>query len=154
MPGVSPNSSEHGWDEYNGGRLADRPAVAAALDRAPRQFVDLIYEPGDPDMALTREEFLAGITVGTRDGLSWAVSLGEDMKPVVDTGPDVADDDILLATLASLPGVTGAQHPDREVYEVTLAEPLRADEMLALAVEALSAAHQELARRLRIELPC
>ncbi|MCM0673259.1 hypothetical protein NCC78_00720 [Micromonospora phytophila] len=153
VPGVSPNSSHHGWDEYNGSRLADRPAVAAALDRAPRQFADLVFSPGDPDMALSREEFLAGITVGTDDGLSWTVSLAEEMKAVVDTGPDVADDDILLAALAERPEVSEAQHPDREVLEVILASPLRADEVLALAVDALSAAHRRLAQRLRIELP-
>ncbi|MGS2616372.1 hypothetical protein ACVCAH_17880 [Micromonospora sp. LZ34] len=153
VPGVSPNSSHDGWNEYDGARLADRPVVIAALDRAPRQFADLVSSPGDPDMALSREKFLAGVTVGTNDGLSWAVSLAEELKAVVDTGPDVVDDDLLLAALAERPEVAEAQHPDREVFEVTLASPLRADEMLAVAVSALSAAHRELARRLRIELP-
>jgi hypothetical protein len=152
VPGVSPTNSQHGWDEYNGSLLADRPVVVAALDRAPRHFADLVFEPGDPDMALTREEFLASVTVGTNDGLSWALSLAEELKAVVDTGPDVSEEDLLLVALTARPEVAEARHPDREVFEVTLASPLKADEMLALTVDALTTAHRELARRLRIEL--
>lgn len=44
--------------------------IIAALDRAPRHFADPVFSHGDPDMALTREELLAGITVGTNDGVS------------------------------------------------------------------------------------
>ncbi|MEV4545067.1 hypothetical protein [Micromonospora echinaurantiaca] len=153
VPGVSPSSSYQGWDEYDGPPLSGRPTVAAALARAPRRFVDLVVEPGDPELALSRDDVLAAITVGTGDGRSWTISLAEEMKPVVDTGPDVTDDDILLAAFAAHPEVTLAQHSDRECFELALAKPLRADELLALTVDALSAAHRELARRLRIELP-
>ncbi|MBM0239059.1 hypothetical protein JNW88_21455 [Micromonospora sp. ATA32] len=41
----------------------------------------------------------------------------------------------------------------RNLSRSPLAEPLRADEMLTLTVNAVSAAHRELARRLRIDLP-
>ncbi|MFG1775986.1 hypothetical protein ACGFIG_06095 [Micromonospora sp. NPDC049048] len=153
VPGVSPSSSHNGWDEYDGSRLAGRPAVASALERAPRRFADLVSSPGDPEMALSREEFLAGVTVGTADGSSWTVSLAEELTAVVDTGPDVVDEDILLAALSGRPEVSEAQHPDREVFEVALARPLRADEVLALVVDALSAAHRQLAQHLRIEPP-
>ncbi|WP_406037555.1 hypothetical protein OG799_23260 [Micromonospora sp. NBC_00898] len=153
VPGVTPTDSHGGWDAYDGTRLADRPAVRAVLAQAPPHFADLVFTPGDPDMALTREELLANVTVATADGLSWTLSLGEEIKAVVDTGPDVFDDDLVLAALTARPEVARAEHPDREVYEMTLSAPMPADEMLALSVAALTAAHRELARRLRVELP-
>lgn len=103
-------------------------------------------------MALTRQEFLENVSVATKDGLTWALSLGEDAKPVIDTGSDITDEDLVLTALAARAGVVKAHHPDREVYEFTLAEPRVADETLALAIDALTAAHRALARHLGIEL--
>ncbi|MEU6074894.1 hypothetical protein [Micromonospora sp. NPDC047074] len=126
--------------------------MAAALARAPQRFADLCVEPGSPKLALTQEQLLDAMGISTGDGSTWELGIDDEMKPVIDTGPDVVDEDLMVTALEARPGVVWAQHPDREFYEIRLAAPIRADEALALFVDAIAQAHRELARRLRIDL--
>lgn len=152
VPGVPPSGSREGWDGYHPPTLTGRPVVAAALARAPQRFADLVMEPGSPELALTREQLLEYLSISTGDGSTWQLGVDDEVKPVIDTGPDVLDEDLMLTALEARPGVLWAQHPDREFYEIRLAGPIRADEALALFIDAIAHAHRELARRLRIDL--
>ncbi len=152
VPGVPPSGSGGGWDGYRPSTLTGRPVVAAALARAPQRFADLVFEPGSPELALTREQLLDNMGISTGDGLTWELGIDDEIKPVIDTGPDVVDEDLMVTALEARPGVLWAQHPDREFYEIRLAEPIRADEALALFIDAIAHAHRELAQRLRIDL--
>jgi hypothetical protein len=153
MPSLRPvGSSGGGWDDYRPSTLTGRPVVAAALARTPQRFADLVVEPGSPELALTQEQLLEYMGISTRDGLTWALGIDDEIKPVIDTGPDVVDEDLMVAALEARPGVVWAQHPDREFYEILLAEPVRADEALALFIDAIAHAHRELAQRLQVDL--
>ncbi|MEV0135805.1 hypothetical protein AB0H83_46100 [Dactylosporangium sp. NPDC050688] len=126
--------------------------MVAALARAPQRFADLIMEPGSPELTLTLTQLLDNMAISTSDGLTWGLGIDDEIKPVIDTGPDVVDEDLMVTALEARPGVVWAQHPDRECYEIRLAEPIRADKALALFIDAIAHAHRELARRLRIDL--
>jgi hypothetical protein len=152
VPGVPPSGSGEGWDAYRPSALTGRPVVAAALARAPQRFADLVVEPGSPELALTQEQLLDNMGISTGDGLTWELGIDDEIKPVIDTGPDVVDEDLMVTALEARPGVVWAQHPDREFYEIRLAEPIRADEALALFIDAIAQAHRELARRLHIDI--
>lgn len=152
MPGVPPSVSREGWDGYQPLTLTSRPVVAAALARAPQRFADLIMELGSPELALTQEQLLRYMWISTGDGLTWDLGIDDEIKPVLDTGPDVVDEDLMVTALEARPGVLWAQHPDREFYQIRLAKPIRADETLALFIDAIAHAHRELAQRLRIDL--
>jgi hypothetical protein len=152
VPGVPPSGSSEGWDRYRPSSLAGRPVVAAALARAPQRFADLIMEPGNPELALTQEQLLAYTRISTNDGLTWELGIDDEIKPVIDTGPDEVDEDLMVTALQARPAVVWAQHPDREFYEIRLAKPIRADGALALFIDAIAQAHRELARRLRIDI--
>jgi hypothetical protein len=150
VPGVPPSGSGEGWDGYRPSTLTGRPVVAAALARAPQRFADLV--DGSPELALTQEQLLDNMSISTNDGLAWQLGIDDEIKPVIDTGPDVVDEDLMVTALEARPGVLWAQHPDREFYEIRLAEPIRADEALALFIDVIVHAHRELAKRLQIDL--
>ena len=152
VPGVPPSVSGRGGDGYRPSTLTGRPAVAAALARAPQQFADLIFEPGSPELALTQEQLLDDMSISTSDGLTWELCVGDATRAVIDTGPDMVDEDLVVTALEARPGIVWVQHPDREFYEIRLAEPTRVDEALALFIDAVAHAHRELARRLRLDL--
>ncbi|MGC5020320.1 hypothetical protein [Micromonospora sp. DT47] len=145
-------SLPRGWVSYRGDQLAATPPVAAVLDRAPRVLLP-IAGPDLPDTALPREDLCKVLYLGTGDGLTWVLSLGDEVKPVVDAGCDLVDDDLLEEALAAQPDVDEVWHVDREVFEVSLSRALPADEVLARWVDAIVTAHRELASRRGIELP-
>lgn len=99
-----------------------------------------------------QEQLLDNMGISTRDGLTWELGIDDEIKPVIDTGPDVVDEDLMVTALEARPGVLWAQHPDREIYEIRMAKPIRADDALALFIDAIAHAHRKLARRLRIDL--
>jgi hypothetical protein len=152
VPGVESVRSSGGWDGFRAADLVDRPAVAEALARAPGTFADLVFEPGSPELALSHAQLLADLGIATRDGAHWSLGVGDESRAVIDTGPDVLDDDLMVQALAAQPGVVAVQHPDREEYEIRMSAPVRADQALALFVDAISQAHRELARRLRVDI--
>ncbi|MFC7529793.1 hypothetical protein [Actinoplanes sp. GCM10030250] len=152
VPGVPSVKSSGGWDAFRATDLADQAVVAEALARAPKTFADLVFEPGSPELALSHRQLLADIGIATRDGSHWSLGVGDESKAVIDTGPDVFDDDLVVEALTAQPGVVGVSHPDREEYEIRVAEPVRADQALALFLDAISQAHRELARRLRVDI--
>ncbi|MER5751846.1 hypothetical protein [Streptomyces sp. NPDC002088] len=153
VPGIAPHESEGGWDGYLGTSLAERPVVAAALMRAPRRFADLVFAPGDREQDLSQGEFLAGLLVSTADGQRWLMAFSEELMRIVDSGPDLVEEDLLLSALEAQPGVVEADHQDRELLNFRVATPITADEALALAVDAMAAGHRALATRLGVELP-
>ncbi len=128
----------------------DSPVVAAALARAPASFADLVMEPGSPELALTRRQLLEYVSVSGGDGRTWELGVDDEVKAIIDTGPDVVDDDLMVAALEARPGVLWAQHPDRERYEFRLARRVKPDEALALCIDAIADAHRALARHLGI----
>ena len=99
VPGVPPSGSGGGWDGYRPSTLTGRPVVAAALARAPQRFADLVYEPGSPALALTQEQLLEYMRISTGDGLTWELGVDDEIKPVIDTGPDVVDEDLMVTAL-------------------------------------------------------
>ncbi len=113
MPGVPPTRSGGGWDGYRPSTLTGRPVVAAALARAPQRFADLVSEPGSPELALTQEQLLDNMGISTGDGLTWELGIDDDVKAVIDTGPDVVDEDLMVTALEARTGVVWAQHPLR-----------------------------------------
>jgi len=153
VPGVQPHTYSDGWASYTGDRLADRPAVVAALARSPRRFLPIVFEPQNPDLALSHADLLSFLEVTTRDGVSWGLGVADEVKDIIDTGMDVSDEDLVQQALAGQPDVVEAAHPDREDYRIHLARPLPADEVLARVIDAIAAAHRKLARHLRIDIP-
>lgn len=130
----------------------DSPVVLAALSRAPRVFADLVMEPGSPELALTREQLLKHVSVAKGAGSTWELGVDDEVKAIVDTGPDVVDEDLMVVALSGRPGVVWVEHPDREIYAFGVAGRIGADKALALCIDAIADAHRELARRLRIDL--
>jgi hypothetical protein len=150
VPGIPISSTHHGFDHYDSRLLAHRPAVKTALAHAPHVFLDLIFDPGHPE--LTHQQFLEHVHVGTTDGLQWCLGVTDEVFAVIDTGPDVVDTDLVAKALQAQPGVVEVCHRDREEWDFRLTAPRPADEVLALAIDAMVAAHRELARRMNIDI--
>ncbi|MBQ0902044.1 hypothetical protein [Micromonospora sp. U21] len=150
VPGIQPlRVNEEGRHvEYRGHQLIRTPPVAAVFARVPETFLPLTE--GEP---LRREELCAALDVSSRDGLAWIVGLGDAVKSMVDSGGDFVDDDLIEEALAAQPDVVEVYHVDREVFDVVLGRFLRADEMFARWLDAITAAHREFALRLGVELP-
>lgn len=130
---------------FCGSDLADAPAVAAALARAPEEFPMLVDLDED---TLTREDVCAFIHVGSGDRVTWEFAFNDEIKSIVDTGPDLLDDDVLEAHLAAHPDVVEAIHADREWFELKFTREMEAQEVLAICIDALAEAHRDLARHL------
>ncbi|MEW2328221.1 hypothetical protein AB0880_10465 [Micromonospora chersina] len=145
-------SMPQGPMSYRGGQLAGTPLVAAVLERAPRVLLP-IARPDLPETALRREDLCEFLYLGTGDGLTWVLSLGDEVKPVVDAGCDLLDDDLIGEALAAQPDVDEVWHVDREVFEVSLSHALPADEVFARWLDAIVTAHRQLASRRGIQLP-
>ena len=152
VPGVRPSSQDGPRISYRGDQLLDTPAVAAVLDRAPRALLP-IADPELGEPALAREVLCKVLYLGTRDGRRWVLSLGDEVKLLVDTGLDLVDEDLIEEALAAQPDVAEAYHADREVFEVSLSRVLRADEVFARWLDTIVTAHRALASRQGIELP-
>lgn len=146
---MSENGREIG---YRGDQLVGTPAVVAALGRAPQVLLPIV-DADDEESSLDRVRLCAFLHLGSADGLCWELSLDDEVKAIVDTGPDLVDDDLLAEALAAQPDVVAVDHIDREIFDVRLSRLLRADEMFARWLDAIVAAHRELARRRGIELP-
>jgi hypothetical protein len=156
LPGVEPlRTSQHGQQlDYRGDQLVTLPSVAAALARAPEVFLAVADPDADlQENALPREVLCRVLDLGSRDGLEWELGLGDEVKSIVDTGCDLVSEDLLEQALAAQPDVNDAYHVDREVFNVRLTRLARADEMFARYLDAVTAAHRELARLRGIELP-
>jgi len=130
---------------YRGSELIGSPAVAAALARAPEVFPMIVDDPAD---TLTHEDVCDFLHLGTGDGVTWDFGFNDEIKSIVDTGPDILSDDVLEARLAAHPDVVEADHADREWFMLTFAREMGADEVLAICIDALTDAHLELARHL------
>jgi hypothetical protein len=154
VPGVQPSrTSQDGRQiSWRGDQLAGEAPVAAVLDRAPRALLP-IARPDLGEEALSREVLCKVLYLGTGDGLRWDLSLGDEVKLIVDTGSDLVDEDLIEEALAAQPDVDEAYHADREAFDVRLTRVLRADEMFARWLDAIITAHRELASRRGIELP-
>ncbi|WP_238006370.1 hypothetical protein KZZ52_35860 [Dactylosporangium sp. AC04546] len=136
---------------YAAGRLTATGPVAAALARAPRVFLAVVED--DPEQFAIRREELCEFLHVAGDGWKYELSLTDEVKSIVETGPGEDEDDLLEQRIAAQPDVKSAFHADREWFEVQLSRPLPADEMLARYIDALSAANREHARRLGIAVP-
>ncbi|GGM57476.1 hypothetical protein ACFFX1_17270 [Dactylosporangium sucinum] len=150
VPDVEPDRLHpDGAASYAGSRLTAADPVSAALARAPRVFLALIDD--DPEFSIARADLCAFLHVAG-DGWTYELSLSDEVRSIVETGPGEGEDDLLEQQLAARPDVQSAFHADREWFEVKLIRPLPADEMLARYIDALSAAHREEARRRGIAL--
>jgi hypothetical protein len=137
-----------GAASYAGSRLSVTGPVAAALARAPRVFLAVMDT--DPESDAIPREVLCEFLHVAGDGWRYELSLSDEVKSIVETGPEDDEHDLLQQRLAAQPDVKSAFHADREWFEVELARPLPADEVLARYIDALSAAHREHARRLGV----
>jgi hypothetical protein len=146
VAGIEPDRQyPDGAGVYVGSRLTAAEPVAAALARAPRMFLAVV--DNDPEeYAIAREELCDFLHVAG-DGWTYELSLSDEVKSIVETGPDEDEDDLLEQQLAAQPDVKSAVHADREWFEVELVRPLQADEVLARYIDAVSAAHREYARQ-------
>ncbi len=146
---MRPHRSSEGWDQFEGDALAETPAVRAALARAPRTFLAIVFDADDVQSeAIPRAELCAYLEVATRDGQWWGLGVEDTVKVVV----DLHQDDLKRA-LAGQPDVVEVEHEERETFQVVLARVLPADEVLARFIDALAAAHREQARRRGIAIP-
>ncbi|MET7400006.1 hypothetical protein ABZS66_41635 [Dactylosporangium sp. NPDC005572] len=136
---------------YAARRLASTDPVAAALARAPRVFLAVMDADPEGD-AIPRADLCEFLHVAG-DGWKYELSLSDEVKSIVETGPEEDEDDLLEQQLAAQPDVQSAFHADREWFEVQLSRPLPADEVLARYIDAVSAAHREYARRRGITVP-
>jgi hypothetical protein len=149
VPGVRPRRSSEGWDQFDGEALAETPAVRAALARAPATFLAIVFAGADVHSdAVPGAELCTYLAVATRDGTWWGLGVEDTAKVVVDLG-----EDDLTRAIASQPDVVEAEQEERETFQVGLARVLPADEVLALFIDALVAAHREQARRRGIAVP-
>ena len=127
--------------------VRDLPRVAAAIAAAPSEWRGTTWAYGDEDepvdASASLEELLDWIWVAADDGV-WSLSLGEELKPLVDLDADEEDDPVLV-TLLEEPRVRRAYHEDRELYCVEVASPLSAEDAAALFLRALTRGHGALA---------
>ncbi|MEU5724997.1 hypothetical protein ABZ783_24660 [Micromonospora sp. NPDC047738] len=126
--------------------------MAAVLDRAPQVLLPIVH-PDLGEEALSREALSEVLYLGTSDGLRWDLSLGDEVKLIVNTGCELVDEDLIEETLATQPDVAEAYHADRELFEASLTRVLRADDVFARWLDAIITAHRELAQRRGVELP-
>ncbi|MEV4534549.1 hypothetical protein AB0J82_12035 [Asanoa sp. NPDC049518] len=154
VPGVEPSrTSQDGRQiSWRGDQLAATTPVAAVLDRAPQALLPIV-QPDLGEDPLSREALCQVLYLGTSDGLRWDLSLGDEVKLVVDAGCDLVEDDLLEEALAAQPDVAEAYHADRELFEVSLTRVLRADDVFARWLDTIITAHREFARRQNIDLP-
>jgi hypothetical protein len=130
---------------FGGTELAGSPVVAAALARAPEVFPMIV---DDPEETLTHEELVDFLNIGTGDGVTWEFSFNDEIKSIVDTGPDILEEDVLEAGFAAHPDIVEAVHADREWFEIKFAREMEPDEVLAICIDTLTHAHLELARHM------
>ena len=126
--------------------VRDLPGVAAAIAAAPSEWRGTTWAYGETepvDASASLEELLDWIWVGADDGV-WSLSLGEELKPLVDLDAD-EEDDLVLLTLLEEPRVQRAYHEDRELYCAEVTSPLSAEDAAALFLRALTRGHEALA---------
>ncbi|MCW3814061.1 hypothetical protein ONA91_06270 [Micromonospora sp. DR5-3] len=154
VPGVRPSrTSQDGRQiSWRGDQLAREAPVAAVLDRAPQVLLP-IARPDLGEEPLSHKALCEVLYLGTSDGLRWDLSLGDEVKLIVDTGCDLVDEDLIEEALAAQPDVAEAYHADRELFDVSLTRVLRADDVFARWLDAIITAHRELAQRRGVELP-
>ncbi len=147
VPGVVPERTEGRSVRYRGEQLQATDAVAAALDRAPQVWAAL-FDCSDEDEfgTVTRDNLCELLYLSTQDGETWDLGFEEVLTCIVQTEPDFGGNDLIEQTLAALPDVAGARHVDVDWFQVRTKRPLRADEMLALFIDALAAAHRRSAQ--------
>lgn len=130
-------------EEVTLGELRDLPAVALALRAAPELWLNCLdrdlpdHPPEELDLPL--DEVLEYTSLYAEHG-RWCLSVGDEIKPLVDLDADEDADPIIL-TLETHPAVDEAVHVDREVYLLEVNSPLTLDEAAALSIRALVAAH-------------
>jgi hypothetical protein len=147
VPGVVPERTEGRSVRYRGDQLQATDAVAAALDRAP-QVWPALFDCSDEDEfgTITRDNLCGLLYLSSQDGQTWDLGFEEVLTCIVQIEPDFGEDDLIEQALAALPDVAGARHVDVDWFQVSTERPLRADEMLALFIDALAAAHRHSAQ--------
>lgn len=121
--------------------------ISEVLDAPPPHLVLATWtwcmEPGMDDSQPTTAEVMEWVWVGYDDEEGHnVISLGEQVKGMVDTGLD-EDEDVMVEVLKRTSGVTLVQHEDREVYY--LHGPRLGPSVLAVAaLEALQAGNAAL----------
>jgi hypothetical protein len=130
---------------FSGSELAGTPAVVAALARAPEVFPMIV---DDSEETLSHEDLCDFIGVSTTDDVTWDFGFNDEIKSIVDTGPDILEEDLLEAGFAAHPDVVAADHADREWFVLTFAREMEAGEVLAICIDTLTHAHLELARHM------
>jgi hypothetical protein len=126
--------------------VRDLPLVAAAIAAAPTEWGGTTWAYGEAepvDASASLEELLDWIWVEADDGV-WSLSLGEELKPLVDLDADEEDDPVLMTLLAEH-RVHRAYHEDRELYCVEVTSPLSVEDAAALFLRALTRGHEALA---------
>ena len=134
--------SAHGSGSAQSCRLDEwlpLPGVVTALAGGPQRWRQVSYR-GDDHIEPARAWDLAHFVWLEHDGEGWEIGLGEEVKPYLDLDIDEADDPI-IAVLVAHPSVEDAFHEDREVYVVTLREPLDTPDFAVLVAQALVAHH-------------
>lgn len=119
VDGVEPRRGSDGRGGYEGIDLAAVPAVAAAVDRLPR----------DPAL----DYLLHSVSVGTGDGREWSLGFDDGMLVVFDLshpGTDVFED-----ALTAAPWTGAVERVEREVFVFTTTEVLTADVVLARCLD-------------------
>ncbi|WP_436534455.1 hypothetical protein [Actinoplanes sp. HUAS TT8] len=134
VDGVTPRRSGQGWHFYEAEALAGRPVVAGALARLPRA----------PEL-----EYLShSVSVGTKDGIEWGLSFGDEALIWFDlSAPDGSD--LLEETLAAAAFTVTVERVDREAFVFTTAELLAADVVLAHCLDACGLVFRTLRNRRR-----
>jgi hypothetical protein len=144
VPGVLPERAEGRSVKYRGDQLQTTDAVAAALDRAPQVWAALFdWDDEDEFGAITRDNLCELLYLSTRDGMTWDLGFEEPITGIVQVEPDEGEDDLIELALAAQPDVAGARHAEVDWFQVNMARELRADEMLALFIDALALAHRQ-----------
>lgn len=148
VPGIAPERADGRMVKYRGDQLQATEAVRAALDRAPRTWPTLFeWDDEDEFGTVTRDNLCGLLYLSTADGMTWDLGLEQAITGIVQIEPeDEEDDDLVERALAAQPDVIGARHADVDFFQVTTADVLRADEVLARFIDALAAAHRQSAQ--------
>ncbi|MFI7598863.1 hypothetical protein [Actinoplanes sp. NPDC049681] len=152
-PGFGPDE-EDDVVEYDATKLADAPAVVAAIARAPTTLLGITVDPARAELAVDRDDLPRCLGLSTVDGRAWELFLDDGVSSVVDNRRMTAvTEDLFELALAGQSGVVSTAHLDTEIYWLRLARPETPETVLARSIDAIVSAHRELARRLGIVLP-
>lgn len=130
---------------WRGSELMNSPDVIAALTRAPRLFPMIVDDDED---TLTHEDVCDFLHIGTGDLITWEFGFNDEIKSIVDSGPDIIEEDLLEAGFSAHPDVAEADHADREWFVLVFKREMDPGEVLAICIDTITHAHLELARHM------